>query len=377
MSVGSAKNIKEISFFQGSWEQALIEAKKQGKFLFVDAYATWCGPCKYMDKNVFTDAEVAAYYNSNFISYKMDVDKETETAEKYGISAMPTYLFVDAAGEVVFRKTGAMGIPEFIQLGKSALEIPALQKKYDAGDRSPEFLANYLLANAENKSDKILTAASDYFKTQKDEDLLSETNFQLLKAFAEDVNSREFQYFLNHTAEFNEKYGEAAGEVAYQVLDKLYAKAIDNQDVAPLNELKSIIGRLDPIIPKEQAETITNSAFLSFYQQIKDWDNYALAALEFFEKNGTEDSEMLFNASYNFYNYVENKEYLSKALNWMKNSIEREENYINKYLYAALLHKLGNKDEALKQAREAKSIADKDGVDTSLIQSLIDKMEQN
>ena len=44
--------------------------------MFIDAYATWCGPCKYMDKNVFSNAEVAAYYNKNFVSYKLDVDKE-------------------------------------------------------------------------------------------------------------------------------------------------------------------------------------------------------------------------------------------------------------------------------------------------------------
>ena len=224
VNLSPAKTVNEITFYTGSWEQAMAEAKKQNKYLFVDAYATWCGPCKYMDKNVFTDAEVATYYNENFISYKLDVDKEMTTAEKYGISAMPTYLFVDAEGEVVFRKTGAMGVAEFIQLGKSALQIPELQKKYESGDRSPEFLAEYLLANTENQSDEILEIADTYFKTQKDEDLLSDTNFQLLKYFISDVNSREFKYFLEHTNDFYEKHGETAGEIAYQVLDQLYSK---------------------------------------------------------------------------------------------------------------------------------------------------------
>ncbi len=38
-------NAQGIEFFKGTWEEALAEAKKQDKILFVDAYAKWCGPC--------------------------------------------------------------------------------------------------------------------------------------------------------------------------------------------------------------------------------------------------------------------------------------------------------------------------------------------
>lgn len=42
-----------IEFFHGTWEEALEQAQIQDKVIFVDAYTTWCGPCKRMSKNVF------------------------------------------------------------------------------------------------------------------------------------------------------------------------------------------------------------------------------------------------------------------------------------------------------------------------------------
>ncbi len=47
-----------IQFFKGTWQEALAKAKKTNKLLFVDAFATWCGPCKMMDKKVFVKKEV-------------------------------------------------------------------------------------------------------------------------------------------------------------------------------------------------------------------------------------------------------------------------------------------------------------------------------
>ena len=57
-----------MEFFHGTWEEALAEAKKQEKIIFVDAYAVWCGPCKRMAKNVFTQDRVGEFYNKNFIN---------------------------------------------------------------------------------------------------------------------------------------------------------------------------------------------------------------------------------------------------------------------------------------------------------------------
>ena len=55
-----------IRFFEGTLKEALAKAKKEGKFVFFDAYASWCGPCKTMENEVFTDSAVGAYFNEKF-----------------------------------------------------------------------------------------------------------------------------------------------------------------------------------------------------------------------------------------------------------------------------------------------------------------------
>lgn len=112
-----------ISFENGSWEEVLAKAKKENKVIFVDAYAAWCGPCKYMANNVFPVAEVGEFYNQNFINYKYDMEKGTGPvfANKYKITAYPTFLFIDGEGNVVHRALGGRDKNGLIALGEEAL----------------------------------------------------------------------------------------------------------------------------------------------------------------------------------------------------------------------------------------------------------------
>ena len=75
MAAGSAQVEEGIKFFEGTWEEALTLAKKEHKIIFVDAYTTWCGPCKQMAKDVFTQKEVGDFYNKSFINVKLDMEK--------------------------------------------------------------------------------------------------------------------------------------------------------------------------------------------------------------------------------------------------------------------------------------------------------------
>lgn len=112
-----------IEFEKGSWEEVLAKAKEENKVIFVDAYATWCGPCKYMSYNIFPMKEVGAYYNANFINYKYDMEKGTGPgfANKYKVSAYPTFLFIDGDGNVVHRAVGGRQADALIALGEEAL----------------------------------------------------------------------------------------------------------------------------------------------------------------------------------------------------------------------------------------------------------------
>ena len=84
-------------------ESRIQSAALQDKLTVVDFTATWCGPCK-MIAPIFKELSDELGGRAQFI--KVDVDDNPEAAQKYGVSAMPTFLFIKG-GEVVDRLMGA------------------------------------------------------------------------------------------------------------------------------------------------------------------------------------------------------------------------------------------------------------------------------
>lgn len=113
----------EIKFVNNlSWKQIKEKAAREKKMIFFDAYATWCGPCKYLEQSVYTDESVAAYYNTNFINVKFDMEKGegVQLSTEFNISGYPTLLFFSPEGKLLHKYVGAMEVDEFLTLGKDA-----------------------------------------------------------------------------------------------------------------------------------------------------------------------------------------------------------------------------------------------------------------
>ncbi len=109
-----------IVFHEGTWKQALTKAKEEKKLIFLDANASWCGPCKKMERRTFTDPVVAKFYNTNFINVKMDMEKGEGIAlsQKLQLRAYPTLYFINGKGEVVDQQTGYMNATDLLAYGK-------------------------------------------------------------------------------------------------------------------------------------------------------------------------------------------------------------------------------------------------------------------
>ena len=106
---------QSIKFEDSNFASILTKAKAEKKLVFLDAYATWCGPCKLMERNVFTDKNVAEFYNKNFINARIDMEKGEgrDIAAQYGIRSYPTLLFLNGEGEVVGKELGYLNTEDF------------------------------------------------------------------------------------------------------------------------------------------------------------------------------------------------------------------------------------------------------------------------
>ena len=109
-------------------DDILALAKKENKLVFIDLYTDWCEPCKLMDKDVFTDKEIAKIFNANFINYKVDGESEKgkNLAFMFQLTMYPTLLFLDSDGNMVARNDGALYHTEFKAFANQVLDLNAL-----------------------------------------------------------------------------------------------------------------------------------------------------------------------------------------------------------------------------------------------------------
>jgi thioredoxin 1 len=99
-------NVKQV--FDGTFEAEVLNSDTP---VLVDFFAEWCGPCKMMAPLL---DEVARDYAGKLKVVKVDVDESGETAARFGITAMPTFVLVKN-GREAFRRVGAAPKSTFVR----------------------------------------------------------------------------------------------------------------------------------------------------------------------------------------------------------------------------------------------------------------------
>lgn len=202
-----------IEFQTKPYSELLKMAKEQDKLIFVDVYTSWCGPCKNMAKNIFTQEKAGSFYNANFINLQVDAENSEDgrqIAKDFMVTAYPTLLFINGDGELVYRFLGGKTIDQFVQEGEKALQTLAIrpqlkecEKKYQAGNRDKEFLSEYctlLDKSGVDYSDILL----EYFSKLNDENLLDSVQvarISQLGTYDRDFTNRIVNVVVKDTAE--------------------------------------------------------------------------------------------------------------------------------------------------------------------------------
>ena len=367
-----------MTFFQGTWQEALEAARTQRKPVFVDAYTVWCGPCKAMARNTFPDGEVGAFFNANFINYQLDMEKGEGVAfaQRYDVIAYPTLLFINHQGEVIHKALGYRDPGQFIAEGRKAVSpdrnFELLKLEVEAGTQDPEILYHYALGLKERKAD-YRPVANRYFATQTDKALLKDgRNWKAIEAFTTSLNSREFQYLLAKQRKFMKRYG------IQPVADKIYAVCKQAVLEAALSRSESKYQAALQVALNEIDDEgqMANRLRMVYAEGTRDWGDYAQKALYHYETYRVPHPRELDHSARIFYEHVTQPEMLEKALSWTQQAIALENAAYTHETRALLLDKLGRREEALKEANVALRLAILNEEPTDALERLVKRLRQ-
>ncbi len=384
-----------------SWKEVLDKAKKENKYIFVDCFATWCGPCKAMDKNIFPDKEVGEFFNDKFIAVKVQMDKTKTDApfiqswykeakmleSDYSITVYPTYLVFSPGGEPLHRFTGASRTPaDFIAKTKNALE-PATQyyktvHQYKNHLSDSAFLRNAIKV-ALGASDRNMAAEIGNYYIDVINPMLKD-NLYVMRQVTISGKDKGFNLFIKNAPRIDTIMG---GKFAATVVSSVMYE----DDLKPYFETDKVISDwqhlaanlkkkyyiLDPQeIDKYEA---------SYYRAKNNIPALEKALLAFVEKYSDQLNDVALNQyAWAIFQASDKKDVLEAALKWSGRSVELVDkspgsNYCNFMdTYANLFYKLGNKEEALKWEKKAIEVASKDAKEkvAKAIEMNLAKMEK-
>lgn len=145
----SACTTYAIPFFTGTYEQALTKSRDENKKLLLYFTAKWCGPCRYMEKNVFDNDTVTTVFGSEYLALKIDADawNSKSLLDEYHASALPTFVILTSGGVVERRTEGRMSVAQFSEFlspspGATPVYVPA------PGASQEEYLEAQLAKNS-------------------------------------------------------------------------------------------------------------------------------------------------------------------------------------------------------------------------------------
>ncbi|WP_142723159.1 thioredoxin fold domain-containing protein [Chryseobacterium sp. ON_d1] len=372
---------ESIQFQELPFKDIIAKAKKEKKLVFIDAYASWCGPCKMMEKNVFTQKSVSDYYNTNFINARFDMEKGEgrDIASKFGVRSYPTYLFLNGEGELVSRNTGYMEESLFVAMAQD-INSPgnkkgSLKDRFASGEKDPEFLINIMKLNANSDYDFAKKASERYFQNKKKTEELTKDEIGFLLYFVKSSEDANYPVFASRKAEIikflpEETYSEFDAQLK---LGKIVEQSIDDKN-KKIND-DYFMKNAEPLVGKEAAVKKLNQTKLSYYEQNSNFPEYEKAALDYYKNSDAFDPNELLRAAWIFADHVKTPSSLKKATEWAEKSVMRGETSENTYILAKLYYLTGNKETAKSYAEMSKNMAVQTNKDSQLADELLKQIK--
>lgn len=357
---------KGIHFEHGSsWADVQAKAKAENKYIFMDCFTTWCGPCKFMSANIFPQEKVGSFMNDKFISVKVQMDqtpKDNEDVKNwyasakqietdYSIRAYPTFLVFAPDGHIVDRQVGGADADAFVARCAASLN-PATQyytqlDLYKNGKKDTAFLRQLALL-ALDKYDQTNAAeiSKEYLSQQKD--LYTPVNLEFIAKFTHSSKDVGFDMFLHHADKVNKVLGAGKAEEKLMGIvanEEVYPQFMKKDGSKP--DWTAIQNDLTKKYPTIADELILKTK-VQYFNYVKDADNAVASIVAYMKKYGHKaDPQALNEYAWTIFEKCNDMQCIEQALEWSKRSFKDGEIPAYMDTYANLLYKAGKKADAL------------------------------
>lgn len=350
----------EVRFDESGLQSVLKRAKAEHKPVFYLLYASWCPHCNKMKQEVFKDAAVANFLNTNFVNAWQDIEKGEGDYFKreYKIIQYPTFLFFDEHGRLLYHFNGEFKADNFLAEVKNVLvpekQLPYLEQQfYDDPSNSKKCLDFLVALKKGSERSEINHHAQKYFETQTDAQMVSETNWRIIANGVSDIESRPFQYVLKHPDEF------AAVSSAKRVQKKLVN--IVTELLQPYTEKPDTISyfKKRPIAQMVHVPKTDSLIFrydLMVAERSQNWKSYTKTAQQSAQQYAWTDAKILKEIASNITQHNGNKTVLLFAEKAGKQAVQINSSYENNMTLAKVYQKLNDSKSALLFAEKARKI---------------------
>ncbi len=363
-----------VNFHQGDYASALKKAKTEGKPLLIDAYTTWCGPCKVLDKQVFEDEEAAAYINENFVAYKIDMEKGEGpyVAMKFRVQAYPSTLFISANGNLLAKEIGFPGKEGYLDWCADMLDDDAMTytniKASELKLKFPEFYKNSFTSDQWKRKRATTEEVNSYLAKQ--DELKSEVNWSVIRAMSY-TNHDYIKWAINHADELVKLYPESEVED----LRKQYIYSV----VGPLNGNEAldkfeakITTVVDTIMPVNN-EKVKQDLLLNTYFSRKEWEKLMDFGIEVY---GEPNVNMTNQIAWSIYeDEASSSALVNRAIKELERALEAGSEPNAMDTLAHLYYRAGNKEKAKTVAKAALKEGEAAGLEMKETKELLEEME--
>jgi thioredoxin-related protein len=380
---------------EGSWTAIRAKAKAENKYIFIDCYTTWCGPCKFMSTTIFPMEQAGDYFNSKFINVKVQLDTTAKDdahtkswyadahnlVTQYNVRAFPTYLVFTPDGQALHRAIGSVGDPEmFIHvIGQSfdtAIAFYPKLAQYQAGRRDTAFLRDLAFQCVSVYDLKDGHAIFDTWLATQTHPYTEMGALELLDSYTSSPNDKTFTVFTDHAREVDSIMGQ--GYAQNRVVNLLFSAYYDPAVKAAHGgtpDWKAMQKTISEKYPAYAAE-VTAKTKVEHYKSLNDWPHFQTAIIAYMQEYGAHVTPLSLNDyAWTVFQNCRDMTCVSDALDWSKRSFADKPNPAFMDTYANILYKMGKKDDAItweQKAADLSATAD----EKAGYQATIDKMKK-